>query len=101
MSWLEFGIWFQEYEITPIHRADRIVAVLQQKGPEFHFLSFGEYTFKHQEILDVLHKIIADHGCVITTTPKSDTRQQRFNERIGFRRIGEDDDGIRYQLGKI
>jgi hypothetical protein len=102
ISFLEFAMSLDGWEVRPVHRNGGLVAVLKFKGPEFHFWSAGNHSFTRQEIRQVvLEPLWNEYGFARTRTPVSDVRQQRFNERAGFRRIEEDDHEIHYQLDKI
>lgn len=72
------------------------------KGPEFHFKSFGTGTaLSLRMIRTFLGKIIAQHGYAQTRTPKEDARQHRFNRRIGFVAVGEDEFYVIYRIERI
>ena len=100
MSWLEFAIEMQDWGVESVCDDDgREIAIIAFKGPEFHFTSFGQHPFTRREIYEhVFNPLFAQYGYADTRTPKSDTRQQRFNERIGFKRMGEDASTIHYRI---
>ena len=98
-SWLEFALSFGDWVLRSVERDGREVAILATNGPEFHFASFGGYPFTRRDIYDeVFLPLFAAYGCAETRTPKTDTRQQRFNHRIGFQKVGEDDRYIHYRI---
>ncbi len=102
ISWLEFAYSMREWEIRESIRDGERVAVLAFNGPEFHFASFGKRSFTRRDIKDeVLAPLIARYGYATTRTPIADTRQQRFNERFGFVRTGEDGQNIHYRIERI
>jgi hypothetical protein len=90
--------WF----LDTIHGPNGIAIVFVVKGPMFHFAKFDP-TVKATR--DHLRKypgsLIAKYGYATTTTPKEDTRQRRFNERLGFFQTGEDDLDIHYRIEKL
>jgi len=90
--------WF----LDTIQGPNGIAAVFVVKGPMFHFAKFDP-TVKATR--DHLRKypgsLIAKYGYATTTTPKEDTRQRRFNERLGFFQTGEDDLDIHYRIEKL
>lgn len=101
ISYLEFAMSLQGWDTRPIMRDSELIAVLKFKGPEFHFHSTGRHNFTRQEIREeVFEPLWKRYGYARTKTPVSDTRQQRFNERIGFRKIGENEHEIHYQIDK-
>ena len=101
MSVLEYEHWKREFEISTLEHAGRIVAVFQNKGPEFHFFTFYGHCFTRREVVDALRAVIEKYGCVTTTTPRTDPRQQRFNLRIGFKQTGVDNENVYYRLDSI
>ena len=48
-----------------------------------------------------MQAIIDREGYVLTKTPKEEERQRRFNEAIGFEKIGEDEYDIHYRLDRM
>lgn len=83
--------------ISSVMRSGKLVAILVYKGSEFHFTTIGDYNINHRDIIEVLSATIDKYGYVDTRTPKEDKRQQRFNERFGFVRTGEDEHDIHYR----
>lgn len=101
ISFIEFAMSAEGWDVSPVIRDGAMVAVLKFQGPEFHFHSFGKYSFTRQDIKEEIFQPLFDkYGYARTKTPKSDTRQQRFNERAGFYRIAEDENEIHYQINK-
>ena len=93
----EFVASLEGCEISSVMRAGQCVAVLVRKGSEFHFTKVGDYIISHRDIIEVLSITIDKYGYVDTKTPRADKRQQRFNERFGFVRTGEDEHDIHYR----
>lgn len=90
------------WEIDPVLRADgSIAAVFVVKGPEFHFAKFDGLHASRAHLKKYPGELIAQYGYALTKTPKTDTRMQRFNERLGFYRVGEDDWDIHYRIDQL
>jgi hypothetical protein len=83
--------------ISSVMRGGKLVAILVYKGSEFHFVTIDNYIISHRDIIEVLSATIDKYGYVDTRTPRTDKRQQRFNERFGFVRTGEDEHDIHYR----
>lgn len=66
-------------------------------GPEFHWLPCGKLS--KLAVRECIQPLIDRHGYALTRTP--DPRQQKFNERIGFYRIGENGDEILYRIDAL
>jgi hypothetical protein len=91
-----------EWVIKPVHVDGELAWVTIQKGPEFHFQSIGKTRVMPLRMICVfLQGIIEEHGFALTRTPIEDTRQQRFNERFGFQRVGQDQYDIHYRIEKL
>jgi hypothetical protein len=81
-------------------RDDAFVAFV--RGPEFHYSAIEPgKSLSRRAIRAFLEKIIAREGYALTRTPRDDTRQQRFNELIGFRAAGIDEFFIHYRIEKV
>jgi hypothetical protein len=95
----EFGKTLEGWDLDPIEQDGQVAVVFVVKGPEFHFAKFDPL---YQCTRDILRRypgeLIARHGYAITKTPKDDARQARFNERLGFYRIGEDEYDITFRI---
>ena len=91
------------WKLDPVFRADGGIGIIfVSRGPEFHFSKFGnDVQATRQHLKKYPGEIIAQHGYALTKTPKTDTRQQRFNERLGFYRIGEDEFDIHYRIDQL
>lgn len=69
------------------------------KGPEFHYASLNQdKPLTRKAIKEFLDSIIKKEGFAFTRTAKDDLRQQRFNELIGFKKVGEDEFFIHYKI---
>lgn len=64
------------------------------QGPEFHWLPSGKLN--RDAIREGIQPLIDEYGYAITRT--IDARQKKFNERIGFYRIGENGDETLYRI---
>lgn len=88
-----------EWTIKPVHIDGELAWITVQKGPEFHFQSVGRTRLMPLRMIrEFLQAIIDRHGFALTKTPLEDTRQQRFNERFGFFRVGQDQYDIHYRI---
>lgn len=91
-----------EWVIKPVHVDGELAWVTIQKGPEFHFQSMGKTRGMPLRVIrDFLQGVIDEHGFALTKTPIEDARQQRFNERFGFQRVGQDQYDIIYRIEKL
>lgn len=88
------------WEFDFVLRKDNTLAlVFLVKGPEFHFAKFGnDLQVTREHLKKYPGSLLAKYGYALTKTPKTDQRQQRFNERLGFFRIGEDEFDIHYRI---
>lgn len=98
----QFAAGYEGCEFDAWRRPDGSIYLLFiVRGPEFHFVKFGDEP-ADRAILDKYPGALIDrYGYAQTKTPKDDTRQQRFNERLGFYRTGEDDLDIHYRIDHL
>ena len=98
----QFASTLDGWDIDPIFRADQSIgAVFISNGPEFHFAKFGSDIHATREHLKKYPgELIKRFGYAITKTPKDDTRQIRFNERLGFYKSGETEYDIIFKIEK-
>ena len=90
------------WDIKPVMVDGVLAFITVQKGPDFHFQSLGTgHRITLRMIRDFLEPIIREHGFAATRTPKGDTRQRRFNERFGFKQVGEDVFDIHYRIEEL
>jgi hypothetical protein len=99
----EFERSLDGWEIDPVYGVSgEVIGVFLVKGPDFHYAKFDP---NYQVGRDILRRypgeLITRHGYATTKTPKDDTRQQRFNERLGFYRMGEDEYDVLYRIDKL
>lgn len=99
----EFEHSLDGWTIDPVLRDDGSIGIIfVSKGPEFHFQKFGTDIQASRAILKKYPgELIATHGYALTKTPLADRRQQRFNERLGFYRIGEDQFDVLYRIDHL
>ncbi len=88
----EFLSSLDDWQITLQEIAGEIAGATLNRGPEFHFVSFGMRKMVPPGLMKAcLQPIIDKHGFVLTKTPKEDVRQHRFNLLIGFSVESTDD----------
>jgi len=99
----QFGKTLDGWDIEPVLRADGSIGIVFiSRGPEFHFQKFGtDIQASRAHLKKYPGELIAQYGYATTRTPKSETRQQRFNERLGFYRVGEDEENILYRIDHL
>lgn len=92
----------QDWTFHEMHRGGRLVAVFISKGAEFHFTKWDAgYHFTRDDLREWPGGLIERYGYADTRTPKTDTRQRRFNERLGFVQIGEDEFDVHYRITRL
>ena len=88
----QFDEGLKSWEIEPVEINGEVAFVALTRGPEFHFASFGTGArITSAMIWERLNRIMDRHGYVTTRTPHDEPRQQRLNERLGFRKTGDDE----------
>lgn len=99
----EFEKSLEGWTLDPIRDAAGNAAVLfVVNGPRFHFAKFDPAYQAGREILRKYPgELIERYGYALTSTPKEDARQRRFNERLGFFQVGEDEHDIHYRIEKL
>lgn len=99
----QFDHAHEGWTLDPVCRPDGSIGIIfVSKGPEFHFAKFGTDIQATRAILQKYPgELIAQHGYALTKTPKTDTRQQRFNQRLGFYPVGEDEWDIHYRIDQL
>jgi hypothetical protein len=98
----EYLATLAEWVIKPVHLDGELAWITVQKGPEFHFQSVGKTRVMPLRLIrEFLQGILSEHGFALTKTPIEDTRQQRFNERFGFHRVGQDQYDVHYRLDHL
>jgi len=88
-----------DFDIVEANGAISMVFV--SKGPEFHFAKFDDTPASRGHLKKYPGSLIEKYGYAVTHTPKTDARQQRFNERLGFYKTGEDEYDIHYRIDSL
>jgi hypothetical protein len=97
----QFERGLEGWTIEPVERAGVLVGAFVTRGPELHFCTFpdnGRVSFSLQLIREHVDPLIEQYGFIRTRTPRDEVGQQRFNERLGFVRTGEDEFFLHYRL---
>lgn len=90
------------WEFDPLHNDKGLCAVFVVKGPEFHFAKFDDQVqISRAHIRQYPGALIERYGYALTRTPRSDTRMLRFNERLNFYRVGEDEFDIFFRIDHL
>ena len=99
ISRAQFEKSLEGFVIVPEYNGDDMVAAVMHQGPVFHFITLGP---KWQLTREMLRKwpgsLIKQYGYAETYTPLEDTRQHRFNKRLGFVEIRRDAQNIYYRI---
>lgn len=87
----EFVKSLEGWEIEPIEIDGVVALITMTKGALFHFVSMKTgKPFSMKVVRGTIGRVIEQHGYAETRTPKDDVRMHRFNNRLGFKAIGED-----------
>lgn len=99
----QFGETLIGWDIEPILNAHgEVGAAFISKDADFHFGKFDtSITATRAHLKKYPGEIIKRYGYATTSTPKDDIRQQRFNERLGFFRVGETEFDIIYKIENL
>lgn len=98
----EFEKTLEGWTLEPIYKDGEVAVVFVVKGPEFHFSKLDPSYQAGREILRRYPgELIARYGYALTRTPKDDVRQMRFNSRLGFFVIGEDEYDLHLRIEKL
>jgi hypothetical protein len=90
------------WDIEEVEGLNGIAGVFVVRGPEFHFQIFdSSFTATREHLRRYPGMLIDAYGYALTRTPKEDFRQRRFNERLGFFQVGEDDLYIHYKINQL
>lgn len=95
------GQFERELENWTIHEVEidgKSVGAVLTKGPELHFSAFAGAPITRSLMRGYLDPLLAEYGYVLTRTPKTETRQRRFNERFGFHAVGESEFFVNYRM---
>jgi hypothetical protein len=98
-----YELAMQDWDIEPLYLQDgNPYLIFAIKGPEFHFVKPNDkVSITASDLKMYPGSLIEKHGHATTKTPHDDKRQQRFNERLGFYRTGEDSEYIHYKIEKM
>lgn len=96
----EFEATLQGWTIDPVEVDGRTIGVVLVKGPEFHFSKFDETPVGRAMLRKYPGSLIEQYGYALTRTPKDDERMLKFNERLGFFVIGEDEYDVHLRIEK-
>ena len=77
------------------------IGAVLTNGPRIHFATFASATIGREHLRRYLGAVIEKHGYALTKTPKTDARQLRFNARLGFYRVGEDEFDIHLRIDHL
>lgn len=94
----QFDQTLADWDFDIVESNGLIQGVFVVKGPEFHFAKFDTTPVNREQLRKYPGSLIEKYGYATTRTPKSDLRQQRFNERLGFFKTGEDEYDIHYRI---
>ena len=90
------------WDIKPVEIDGLLAFITLQDGPKFHFHSLkSAKPLTRRLICQILQPIIDAHGFAETRTPHEDTRQQRFNELLGWEEVGRDDFDVIYRIKRV
>ncbi len=90
------------YTLTEFANDEGVYLIIVEKGPHFHFITTGVKWKLNKEILQKYPgSLIEEFGFAETKTPIEDTRQQRFNKRLGFIETGRDQTYVYYRIHKM
>lgn len=102
ISRAEFVASLDGWTITPRAIDGVIAGATLTNGAAFHFVSFGKRKRIPAALMaECLRPILAEHGHVLTRTPKDDARQSRFNRLIGFVAESSDEFWTYFKLEKL
>lgn len=99
----QFAQSLDGWTLDLVLRDDGSIAIIfVSKGPEFHFSKFGsDIQISRAYLKKYPGSLIEKYGYALTKTPLTDARQIRFNERLGFYRIAEDEFDIHYRIDHL
>lgn len=98
----EFTRGLEGWQLDPIPGPQGVAGVVVHKGPHFHFAKFDPSFQVGRDILKRYPgELIARYGYAETKTPIDDTRQQKFNQRLGFFVTGQDEFDLHMRIEKL
>lgn len=89
-----------DWDLYPVIDNGTVLALVAQKGPEFHFQSMGR-PIPRRVVVSFLQGFIDRYGHAVTKTPKWEERQHRFNRAVGFEVTGEDEYDVHYRIDRV
>jgi hypothetical protein len=90
------------WDLHDLHGPTGVAIIFVVKGPEFHFCKCDPaYQVTREDLRQWPGSLIERYGYAETRTPKDDTRQQRFNQRLGFVQVGEDEQHVHYRITRM
>jgi hypothetical protein len=91
------------WTLDPLYRPDGSISLIfVVRGSEFHFAKFGADVQASREHLQRYPgTLIQQYGYALTKTPKTDTRQIRFNRRVGFFFTHQDEWDVHLRIEKL
>lgn len=94
----------QDWKIDGVYDGETLAFIVISKGPEFHFVSCGTGLKVNRVILKTWPgSLIEQYGYAETFTPKTPeyARQHRFNKRLGFQPVREDENNVYYRIERL
>lgn len=89
------------WAIEEVRRDGALIGAVLTNGPRIHFATFAGETITREHLRRYLGTVIEQHGYALTTTPKDDQRQRRFNERCGWYVIDEDELDVHMRIDRL
>jgi hypothetical protein len=91
------------YDLSPEYNSDgEMHSVVIHAKQDFHFMCLGPKWSLNKDILSRWPgKLIEKFGYATTATPLEDTRQHRFNKRLGFFETSRDAINVNYKIEKM
>ena len=97
----EYLATLKDWFVWALEQDGETLALRVSNGPEFHFVIVKRKSFTMADIRAMVKPLIDSYGYATTRTPLRDKRQQRFNERLGFVRVREDQYDVIYRIDKL
>ena len=94
----EYLAGLEGWEITPHVIDGETIGAVLVKGTELHFVTWGKWGLRREDIRHYLNPILHKHGVVTTRTPVDSLRQQRFNRVLGFVETGRSEFFVYFSL---
>ncbi len=99
----EFEKTLEGWTLDPLlNEAGEVAMVFVVNGPAFHFAKFDKaYQPGRKDLRRYPGEMIERYGYALTSTPREDARQLKFNRRLGFYQVGEDEYDIHQRIDKL